>query len=272
MSGKPQKISVPPLEDDIPEALRDIPDASQKTRVKPILLASVSVGLAVIALMAGIWLPRPASQQSNGSLSEGQTQSNSSSKATPSDTLLGHFAYEEAPQSELESITVDGRLRMRKAAAKQFNAMVSAARSSGVIIVPISGFRSVSEQQHIFFGVKAQRGQAAKKRAEVSAPPGYSEHHTGYAVDLGDGNVPATNLSPNFENTAAFKWLEKNAGYYSFELSFPRNNSQGVSYEPWHWRYVGDQHSLETFYKAKNSIPKSQDSAVSSPSPSSPSP
>jgi D-alanyl-D-alanine carboxypeptidase len=70
-------------------------------------------------------------------------------------------------------------------------------------------------------------------------------------VDIGDAQTPATNLNPNFENTAAFKWLEQNAAYYSFELSFPRNNPQGVSYEPWHWRFVGDRNSLETFYKGE---------------------
>ena len=130
-------------------------------------------------------------------------------------------------------------------------AMTAAARSQGVILVPISGFRSVSEQQHLFFDVKAQRNQLATERATVSAPPGYSEHHTGYAVDIGDGRTPATNLSQTFEKTAAYKWLAANAARYSFEMSFPKNNPQGVSYEPWHWRFVGDRHSLETFYKAR---------------------
>jgi len=46
--------------------------------------------------------------------------------------------------------------------------------------------------------------------------------------------------------------LSANAARYSFELSFAKNNRQGVSYEPWHWRYVGDRDSLETFYKAQN--------------------
>jgi D-alanyl-D-alanine carboxypeptidase len=90
------------------------------------------------------------------------------------------------------------------------------------------------------------------QRAEVSAPSGYSEHHTGYAVDIGDGKAPALNLKIDFENTAAFKWLKANAARFSFEMSFPRNNAQGLSYEPWHWRYVGDRDSLETFYKARN--------------------
>ena len=64
-------------------------------------------------------------------------------------------------------------------------------------------------------------------------------------------HAPATNLSSSFAITAAFRWLQNNAAQYSFELSFPENNPQGINYEPWHWRFVGDSHSLETFYKAQ---------------------
>jgi D-alanyl-D-alanine carboxypeptidase len=140
---------------------------------------------------------------------------------------------------------------MRKAAAEAFKAMQAAAAADGVSLVPLSAFRSVEDQQHLFFDVKAERGQTATKRAEVSAPPGYSEHHTGYAVDIGDANVPAANVSPDFENTAAFKWLQANAARYSFEISFSKGNAQGVNYESWHWRFIGDIQSLETFYKAR---------------------
>ena len=113
-------------------------------------------------------------------------------------------------------------------------------------------FGTISLRNSLFFGVKEQRVQDATKRAEVSAPPGYSEHHTGYAIDIGDGNAPTTNLETDFASTAAFRWLEQNALKYSFELSFPPDNPQGVSYEPWHWRFVGDRDSLETFYKVRN--------------------
>ncbi len=168
------------------------------------------------------------------------------------ENILGHLPYEEAPQSELKPITSDGSIKLRANAATKFKEMQAAARASGVILVPISGFRSVSQQEYLFFQVKEQRAQVTTKRAEVSAPPGYSEHHTGYAVDIGDGKAPATNLNQSFEKTAAYQWLVKNAPKYSFELSFTPDNLQGVSYEPWHWRYVGDTHSLETFYKARN--------------------
>jgi zinc D-Ala-D-Ala carboxypeptidase len=169
------------------------------------------------------------------------------------DALLGHFPYREAPESELVPVTDDGSIRLRQPAADKFLEMMAAAKAEGVELVPLSGFRSVEEQEGVFFEIKAERGQQATKRAEVSAPPGYSEHHTGYAIDLGDRYYPDADLKTSFENTAAFKWLQTNAGYYSFELSFPTGNDQGVSYEPWHWRFVGDRDSLETFYQVRGS-------------------
>jgi zinc D-Ala-D-Ala carboxypeptidase len=168
----------------------------------------------------------------------------------PAGSVLHHLPYAEAPQTEL--VSIGGGYRLRKTAASKFQSMVSAARSSGVNITTISAFRSVEDQKRLFFGVGAERGQQPTKRAEVSAPPKYSEHHTGYVVDLGDAASPATNLNQNFETTRAYKWLKANAARYSFEVSFPKDNVQKVSYEPWHWRFVGDINSLETFYKARN--------------------
>ena len=167
------------------------------------------------------------------------------------ENLLGHLPYEETLESNLEAITADGSVRLHSKAAAKFREMQAAAKADGIDLIPVSGFRSVESQEQLFFEIKEERVQDATKRAEVSAPPGYSEHHTGYAIDIGDGNVPQANVEPEFENTAAFRWLQANAAKYSFELSFPPNNSQGISYEPWHWRYVGDRHSLETFYKVR---------------------
>ncbi|MFQ3637922.1 MAG: M15 family metallopeptidase [Cyanobacteriota bacterium] len=168
---------------------------------------------------------------------------------TPADSLLGHIAYAEAPQNTLSPILPNGSILLRDAAAERFLAMVRAARAERVRLVPLSGFRSVEEQTYLFFALKAKRSLSAQERAQVSAPPGYSEHHTGYAVDIGDGDRPDTDLETDFDQTAAYRWLTANAARFGFELSFPKNNAQGVSYEPWHWRFVGDRHSLETFYK-----------------------
>lgn len=257
-SKKTQKVPARSI-DDIPEALRDSYYVKPRRRYKLVAIAFSLLGLCLLSFGAIIWsASTPTPNTTNSTPVAASSPTPAQTEANPdSNTLLGHFAYSEAAPTELQPISSDRRLQLRKSAAQQFNAMVAAARRSGVAILPISGFRSLKDQQHLFFDVKAERGQTASKRAEVSAPPGYSEHHTGYAVDIGDGRAPATNLNTTFDKTQAYKWLSANAARYSFEMSFPKNNPQGVSYEPWHWRYVGDRQSLETFYKSKNLKPRS---------------
>lgn len=255
--SEPQKNS-----DDIPEAVRDHSDPQSRSGSKLVyVLVGGLLGLGAIAFIVFWYVtsstPRnTASQPTPPPATPTPATAQSTQKVNPpkqaSDRLLGHFAYPQAPLQELQPIVTNGNIKMRQPAAQEFRAMVQAARASGIILVPISGFRSIQEQQHVYFDIKAQRGQTVTKRAEVSAPPGYSEHHTGYAVDIGDGATPATNLSPNFDKTKAFQWLSANAARFHFEMSFPKDNPQGVSYEPWHWRFVGDRKSLETFYKARN--------------------
>ncbi|NUN64459.1 D-alanyl-D-alanine carboxypeptidase family protein [Pseudanabaena biceps] len=169
--------------------------------------------------------------------------------------LFGHHAFTEAPANKLRVISraSDGyQIRLHESAAKSYLKMEADARADGVEFTVISGFRTIAEQQELFFEISKQRNQTPAERAKVSAPPGHSEHHTGYALDIGDGAAPSANLSTSFEKTAAFQWLQNNAARYGFEMSFPPNNSQGVMYEPWHWRFVGDEDSLATFYKKSN--------------------
>ncbi|MCY7391169.1 MAG: D-alanyl-D-alanine carboxypeptidase family protein [Leptolyngbyaceae cyanobacterium CAN_BIN12] len=245
------------LPDDIPVALRDSPSVAPATVDRSMLVAGLTT-LGAIALAAGILvavqLQRSQPAQSNSAAVSASTTNPTASPTAASvnaDTMLGHFRYPEAPLAELTPIVSDGSVKLRKAAAKAYQEMQAAAQQEGVSLVPLSGFRTLTDQDYLFFGKKAERGQVAAERAKVSAPPGYSEHHTGYTLDIGDGAVPALNLSPDFENTSAYKWLKVNAPFHSFELSFPKNNKQGVNYEPWHWRFVGDRASLETFYKAR---------------------
>ncbi|NEQ15546.1 MAG: D-alanyl-D-alanine carboxypeptidase family protein [Moorea sp. SIO3E2] len=244
--------------DDIPEAVRDRQDIKPRSRWQVTLLIIGLLAIGGIAFSLIPMEPTPEAQSNltpSGKATSTQSQTEASSQGNNADNILGHLPYSEVLSSQLEPITRDGRIKLEAAAARKYKAMAAAARRQGVILVPISGFRSVDQQKYLFFQIKEKRGQVASKRAEVSAPPGYSEHHTGYAIDIGDAMTPATNLNPEFENTAAFKWLEKNAAFYSFELSFPRDNPQGISYEPWHWRFVGDTKSLETFYKGKKPTP-----------------
>ncbi|CAI5523527.1 unnamed protein product [Closterium sp. Naga37s-1] len=108
--------------------------------------------------------------------------------------VLGHYAVEEAPHNDLRPVMGDGSVQLRTAAARSFLSMQDAARRDGIFLTPLSGFRSVRDQQSVFYGVKAARNQNIRQRAKVSAPPGFSEHHTGYALDIGDANSPATHL------------------------------------------------------------------------------
>jgi D-alanyl-D-alanine carboxypeptidase len=163
--------------------------------------------------------------------------------------LLGHFPYAEAPAEAL--VTLAPGLEMQRDAAESVLAMQRAAAADGVQLSLLSAFRPIDLQKQIFFDVKSERNQNALERAQVSAPPGFSEHSTGYAVDLGDASAPQTNLSADFEQTRAFRWLQANAARYHFVLSFPPDNAQGVSYEPWHWRFEGTAEALQLFEPAQ---------------------
>lgn len=244
--------------EDIPQAVRQASEPVQAAKSSPnwMLLGLGGLGLAALLIVPVTVALRPSSSPTISApppQSAAPTPTSApaaTAVSSPTDTLLGHLPYAEAPTRELEPVA-DGKVLLRRPAAEKLKAMVAAAAAEGVTLVPLSGFRSVAEQNTLFFDVKAERGQDPSQRAAVSAPPGYSEHHTGYAVDLGDGDAPSADLQAGFEKTKAFQWLQKNAAHYSFELSFKQGNPMGVSYEPWHWRFVGDRQSLETFYQAR---------------------
>ncbi len=162
--------------------------------------------------------------------------------------LLGHFPYKEAQQADL--ISVYPGFKVHRDVIKDLQAMRKAAFREGIELVLLSGYRSIPLQKEIFYENKSIRNQIAIERARVSAPPGYSEHSTGFAIDIGDRTMRKTDFEVEFENTPAFNWLKKNAARFHFVLSFPEGNSQNVSYEPWHWRYEGSVNALREFEPA----------------------
>jgi D-alanyl-D-alanine carboxypeptidase len=117
-------------------------------------------------------------------------------------------------------------------AAQAWQAMHAAAATEAVELQIVSAFRSVAYQADIVRR-KLEQGQCLTDILQVSAAPGYSEHHSGRALDLTTpGYEP---LEPEFEQSAAFAWLTANASRYGFSLSYPRDNPYGIAYEPWHW-------------------------------------
>jgi zinc D-Ala-D-Ala carboxypeptidase len=121
-------------------------------------------------------------------------------------------------------------------AARAWESMRRVAGSEGIVLEAISGYRSHHYQLGIFER-KLARGQTVEQILTVNAAPGYSEHHSGNALDIGTpGEAPA---EESFETTPAFEWLTAHAGDFGFLMSYPRDNRHGIVYEPWHWYFTG---------------------------------
>ena len=172
-------------------------------------------------------------------------------------TKLGHFPYQEDDPSRLVNAgtfvrgTYERSEQLDQEAFQAFQQMKSVAATQGVQLMIISGFRNVEDQSVLFEKQIARRGSESEA-ARSSAPPGHSEHHTGYALDIADQQSD-TDLKVSFQETAAYQWLVTNAAQYQFEQSFPLNNKQGVNFEPWHWRYVGPPRASQIFAAARQS-------------------
>ncbi len=158
--------------------------------------------------------------------------------------------FSEPNESEL---VVVGRYRqtgrevkLRSDAARALLDLMAQARNEGVAIMPISGFRTIAYQEALFQKAVAKYGSEDAAVRWVGRP-GHSEHHTGLVVDLGEEESPACDVEPPFEKTRAFRWLQKNAAQFGFELSYPRDNPRGVHYEPWHWRFIGTPEAKQIF-------------------------
>lgn len=124
------------------------------------------------------------------------------------------------------------RVRLAPRAAAAWYRMRDAAARDGITLLPLSGFRSVRRQtQNI--RRKLTAGQSLADILRFVAAPGYSEHHTGRALDI--GSPDDVSVEEKFGNTAAFRWLRRRAGEFGFTMTFPRGNRQGFGYEPWHW-------------------------------------
>ena len=115
--------------------------------------------------------------------------------------------------------------------------MKEAAAIDNIELQLVSAFRSV-EYQCAIFQQKLKKGIVLSEILKVNAVPGFSEHHSGKALDLATpGDKP---LEESFELTDAFNWLVRNAHQFNFSLSYPRDNPWGIAYEPWHWAWVAD--------------------------------
>jgi len=165
--------------------------------------------------------------------------------------ILGHLPYNETPKEKL--VLIEPNIEVHMDMRDSLLNMREEAKKDGIYLVFLSGYRSINLQNDIFYSLKSIRNQEAAERARVSAPPGYSEHSTGFAIDIGDATQRETDFETDFENTDAFRWLIKNAAKFHFKLSFNKDNKY-IDYEPWHWRYEGSIDALKVFESSNRKL------------------
>lgn len=239
-------------------------------RIAPAVAISTALAMAAAAAATTltidktIYLTAPAFADRYIAL---RTQAYKDALAAAADgRLLSHLPYQgdvTAPIASLVGLERPYRTKqcdLLPPAAEAAERMIRAANIelAGVARLKAqSCFRSIPEQVGIFCnGVRNRPTANCEKpalRAEVSAPPGYSEHATGYAADfVACGPASTTGcggLNQQFADSKPGQWMIRHAREYGFELSFPcpdpsklpcaTKTVQGVSYEPWHWRWVG---------------------------------
>ncbi|MBE5821569.1 MAG: D-alanyl-D-alanine carboxypeptidase family protein [Clostridiales bacterium] len=125
--------------------------------------------------------------------------------------------------------------------------MFNFAQRSGITLNIFSGYRDIFKQIDLLNNsIKKHRkekrniNEAQSLSLKTIALPGFSEHHTGLAIDIYSNQ---TRLYDNisFENTYAFRWLKNNSYRFGFILRYPKDKSNitNISFEPWHYRFVG---------------------------------
>lgn len=130
------------------------------------------------------------------------------------------------------------RQKMTGATCRAWQDMQSAAVADGIELKLVSAYRSVSYQCDLIQN-KLDQGRSISDILSANAIPGHSEHHTGRALDLHAGEGEP--LEQSFEQHPAYEWLTQHAGEFGFHLSYPKDNPEGIDFEPWHWCFRSEK-------------------------------
>ncbi len=159
---------------------------------------------------------------------------------------FGHLRYAQADPADL--VQYSERVRLHIRAAEAFLVMSHAMSRAGCPVVIHTGFRSLAQQQRLFDRFAEGRGLGFDQAIHRVAPPGFSEHHTGYAIDIElPDSLRRAQPDLKLSRSPAYAWLRAHGHRYGFRNSFFRNNPFGIRFEPWHWAYCGDAASREVF-------------------------
>lgn len=127
-------------------------------------------------------------------------------------------------------VVLDNTIRLSRSVAEKFGDMIEAAGEDGVNHFMISsGYRDEGEQEELY----------REKGSDYALPPGYSEHNLGLSMDIGS-------TQKSIDRSPEGKWLKEHAWAHGFILRYPQDKTEitGIQYEPWHFRYVGQPHSM----------------------------
>lgn len=145
-------------------------------------------------------------------------------------------------QSDLYTVSYPARELMAEEAIYAFNALAEGflAEMGHRDLFMLDSYRSYEDQERVY----------ASKGSDIATLPGHSEHHTGLAFDL-QKFINSQVLS--FDGEGDYKWIHDNAHRYGYILRYPHDKTEitGISYEPWHLRYVGKAHA---YYMYMNNL------------------
>ncbi len=113
--------------------------------------------------------------------------------------------------------------------------MWKASHENGYYLMVSSAYRDYNKQVSVYDEYKTKSGE--KYADSIAARPGFSEHQTGYALDIFEKGY----TQKTFETSDSYKWLQDNAHKFGFIERYPKDkeNITGFTYESWHYRYIG---------------------------------
>ena len=161
-------------------------------------------------------------------------------------------------EKDLDLISVSGfsDIKLEREAAEKLNAFIAQAKQDGETVTVFRGYTTAEEQQE-YYDAEYRKNQGAgytndemaeQKTLRSEAKPGYSEYQTGLAVSIGE--TSSTEISV-VKNSSFYKYATENIWKYGFILSYPEDKTAvtGHSFEPWHFRYIGDSEQAQFIMK-----------------------
>ncbi len=235
----------------------------KKETVFKILGVVVFVGIILFYLMAGTAANEAApssSSQPSSAITEPPPPAVATVDATVgplvliNKTCLMEKSHEEnlvnvAEEKDDSYRVKDNTVQLMKEMMPALNSFLLDAKKTGGInsLVILSGYRTFDYQKNLYDAEIKEKGDEGKNWV---APPGGSEHHTGFVFDLAVGTKgKLTKISDD----VTYKWLFENCKNYGFILRYPKDKESitGFHHEPWHFRYVGKPHAA---YMADNNL------------------